>query len=194
MKPVTPRFLALALAALLGLAVSARAAAPVITPLSGEAKKLADRYALTKARIHDLLAARQHPEAPPTTPLPNPFYRPVVMGDNAPNGLPASTATELAPQPDAPDMSDIDTLAKYAATLKLSGYLILAGQPHVAINQIICKVGDVVTVGPKDHPIFLHIEALTPQEVTLRLNQTTFVLSLRKPAPGTQPPSGPTPN
>jgi len=186
MKP--RRLHLLALAALLGLTVSA-AAAPAAAP-TGDAKKLADRYALTKARIHDLLGARLHPEALPATALPNPFYKQTFTGDSTPNPG-ASTATELAPQPDAADLSDIDTLAKYAATLKLSGYLVLAGQPHVAINQTICKVGDVVTVGPKDHPIFLHIEDLTPQEVTLRLNQTTFVLSLRK---GAAPSTGGTPN
>jgi len=190
MKPALHRCLALAV--LLGLAVSARAAAAPVVPLpSGEAKKLADRYALTKARIQELLGARLHPEPLPATVLPNPFYKQSFTGDRAP----PDGATELAPQPDAPDLSDIDTLAKYAATLKLSGYLILAGQPHVAINQTICKVGDVVAVGPKDHPIFLHIEALTPQEVTLRLNTTTFSLSLRKPATATgTTPNPPTPN
>jgi hypothetical protein len=176
---MTPRLhRLLALAVLLALTVSAAAAAAPGPQPTGEAKKLADRYALTKARIHELLGARLHPEPLPATVLPNPFYKQAFTTDSAAPGA----ATELAPQPDAPDMSDIDTLAKYAATLKLSGYLILAGQPHVAINQTICKVGDVVTVGPKDHPIFLHIEALTPQEVTLRLNTTTFALSLRKPA------------
>ncbi|MEJ1972735.1 MAG: hypothetical protein WDM96_09825 [Lacunisphaera sp.] len=186
MKPRLLRFLALA--GLLGLTLSARAAVPALP--SGDAKKLADRYTLTRTRIQDLLGARQHPEPMPTTALANPFYRQLATADNSANAGPPGGATELAPQPEAADLSDIDTLAKYAAGLKLSGYLILAGQPHVAINQTICKVGDVVTVGPKEKPIFLHIEALTPQEVTLRLNETTFVLSLRKPVPS----SGTTPN
>ena len=181
----------LLLAAALVGAAAAACAAPAPALPSGDAKKLADRYSLTKTRIHELLGARQHPEPLPATALPNPFYKQVATTDGTAVVPPDGTATEHAPQPEGPDLSDIDTLAKYAATLKLSGYLILAGQPHVAINQTICKVGDVVTVGPKDHPVFLHIEALNPQEVTLRLNETTFVLSLRKAAPPSNTPPAP---
>jgi hypothetical protein len=109
--------------------------------------------------------------------LPNPFYRPLAVTDPS-AGNPVETETPIVP--DAADITDIDTLTKYAPTLKLSGYLILGGQPHISINSAICKVGDTVTVGSKDKPVFLHIDAITPQELTLRLNETTYTVPLRK--------------
>jgi hypothetical protein len=160
-------------AALLGLAPLAASAADPVLP-SSDAKKLADRYALTKARIQELLGARLHPTALPATALPNPFYRSTFSAEIAPQN------PEIPVQPDAPDLTDADTLAKYAAGLKLSGYLIVGGIPHVSINGAPCKVGDVVTLGPRDHPVFLHIDALSPQEVTLRLNDATLVLPVMK--------------
>lgn len=167
------------LAALLALAVAplaVAAAKPAV--VNAEAKRLADRYALTKARINALLGPRLHPTALPAGVLPNPFYRPLAVTDTSPTNNPAETETPAVP--DTADLSDIDTLTKYTATLKLSGYLVLGGQPHISINSAICKVGDTVTVGTKDKPIFLHIDAITPQELTLRLNETTYTVPLRK--------------
>jgi hypothetical protein len=172
MKTRSLTLLALALA----LPVTAAFAAPVIVP-TGDAKKLADRYALTKARIDALLGARMHPKAFPATVVPNPFYKTLAGGEAPPQ---PETVTEQAPQPDAPDLSDNDTLAKYATALKLSGYLIRDGEPHFTANGAVCKVGDVITVGSKDRPVFLHVMSLTPQEVTLRYNEATYVLPLRK--------------
>jgi len=172
MKPRHLTLLALALA----LTVTAAFAAPAIVP-TGDAKKLADRYALTKTRIDTLLGGRMHPKAFPATVVPNPFYKPLVGGEIPPQ---VEAGSEPEPQPNAPDLSDIDTLARYATGLKLSGYLILNGEPHFTANGAVCKVGDVITVGAKDHPIFLHVMSLTPQEVTLRYNEATYVLPLRK--------------
>ena len=170
------RLILLALA--LTLPVTAAFAAAAVLP-SADAKKLADRYALTKTRIHALLGARMHPEAFPATALLNPFYR-SLAGDPSQLFNPTNTPTEVVPQPDAPDLSDADTLAKYATALKLSGYLILNGEPHFTANGAVCKIGDVITVGSKDKPVYLHVVSLTPQEVTLRLNEATYVLPLRK--------------
>jgi len=168
-------FLVLGIALPVAAAVTASAAMP-----SNDARKLADRYALTKTRIRELLGARMHPEPMPATPLPNPFYKSLGLGDPSQLGAPANVGTELAPLPDAPDLSDADTLARYATGLKLSGYLILNGEPHFTANASVCKVGDVITVGSKDRPIFLHVMSLTPQEVTLRYNDAIYVLPLRK--------------
>lgn len=172
MKTRTLTTLVLAMA----LPVAAALAAPAVTP-SADAKKLAERYALTKSRIDALLGARVHPKAFSPTVIPNPFYKSLATGETAPQ---PEAVTEQAPQPDAPDLSDADTLAKYATGLKLSGYLILNGEPHFTANGAVCKIGDVITVGTKDRPVFLHVMALTPQEVTLRYNQATYVLPLRK--------------
>jgi hypothetical protein len=161
------------IAALLGLAPLAALAADPVLP-SSDAKKLAERYALTKTRIDELLGARLNPKALPATALPNPFYRSTFSAEVIPQNR------EIPPQPDAPDLTDADTLAKYAAGLKLSGYLIVGDVPHVSINGAPCKVGDVLTLGPRDHPVFLHIAALSPQEVTLRLNDAKVVLPVMK--------------
>ena len=173
MKP-SRLFPCLVAAALLGAVALGAADSKPVMP-TGDAKKLAARYALTKTRIDALLSARQHPTALPATPLPNPFYKPSVSGLE----IPQSEKVEIPVVPDAPDLSDIDTLTKYAATLKIGGYLTLGDSPHVAINSIICKVGDVITVGSKDHPIFLRIESITPQEFTLRLNDAMVGVHIR---------------
>lgn len=174
MKTRSLTLLALAIA----LPVTAAFAAPAVV-LNADAKKLADRYALTKTRIDGLLGARMHPKAFSPTVVPNPFYKSLAT-DPSQVAVPPETVTEHAPQPDAPDLSDADTLAKYATGLKLSGYLIRDGEPHFTANGAVCKVGDVITVGTKDRPIFLHVMSLTPQEVTLRYNEATYVLPLRK--------------
>ena len=163
-------------ALLLALVPSLHAADGKVAMPTGDAKKLATRYALTKARIDSLLAARLHPVALPSTPLPNPFYKP----EGGAVVVPPVVKNDTPPAPDAPDLNDIDTLAKYAASLKIGGYLTLGGSPHVALNSIICKVGDVITVGNKDHPIFLRIENITPQEFTLKLNEASYTVPIRK--------------
>jgi len=164
------------LAATVLLAASLGAADGKSVMPSGDAKKLAARYALTKTRIENLLSARQHPAALPATVLPNPFYKP----ESVDNLLPPPDKFEKPVVPDAPDLSDIDILTKYGSTLKIGGYLTLSGAPHVAINSIICKVGDVITVGSKDRPVFLRIESITPQEFTLRLNDAMVAVQIRK--------------
>lgn len=168
------RLLPLFLAGALLAPVFGADAKPVMP--SGDAKKLAARYALTKTRIDGLLAARLNPAPLPAGALPNPFYKPDATLATAPN----TERIEAPVVPDAPDLSDADTLTKYAATLKVGGYLTVGGQPHVAVNQVICKVGDVITVGTKEHPVFLRIEAITPQEFTIRLNDVSYNVPLRK--------------
>lgn len=170
MKSSAPRLLLLSAA--LTLAITAPAAN--VLP-NNDARKLADRYALTKARIQELLGARLHPAPMPATALPNPFYRP----GTAIEALRTQTPESL-PQPEGSDLTDGDTLVKHATTLKLGGYLIQEGVPHVTINGAICKAGDTITVGPKDRPVFLHIVSVNPQEVTLRLNEVVYTLPMKK--------------
>jgi hypothetical protein len=174
MKPSS--FRRLVLLAALGCASSAFA-----QPSGAEIKKLTDRYALTRTRIDALLGRRKQPVPLPTgTTLPNPFYIPLAAepGATAPN--PEALPDEEVVVPAAADESDADTLLRYAGALRLAGYLVLNGQPHITVNGAISKVGDVITVGPKDKQVYLHIVAITPQELTLRLNEATQVLQLRK--------------
>lgn len=174
MKPL--RFISLLAASLLVLAAAARAAEAKAVMPTGDAKKLAARYALTKTRIETLLGPRQHPVPLPATTLPNPFYRP----DASTVTTPPPDKIETPVAPDAPDLTDADTLLKYAGTLKVGGYLTVGGAPRVAVNQLICKVGDIITVGSKDHPVFLRIESINPQEFTIKLNEATYIVPIKK--------------
>jgi hypothetical protein len=175
MKPrPLPRLL---LAATLLFTAGALGAAPAAKPESATAialRKVAERYALTKSRIASLLDERVHPTPLPTK-LPNPFYR-----------VPELPATDTPPEADtavvpaAPDVSDADTLAKFAAGLKISGLIMLNDTPRLTINSTLCKVGDVIPAGSKERPVFIQVQSITADELTLRLNDATQVLRVRK--------------
>ena len=49
-----------------------------------------------------------------------------------------------------------------------------------AINNTASKVGDIIAVGSKDHPIYLKLLAITPADFTLGLNDATLVVPLKK--------------
>ena len=180
MRTFCPRLLLVAAALLVAIgSVQAAPAKPKGKPDSATAaalKKVTDRYALTKARIATLLDQRMNPTPLPAL-LPNPFYRspPIPLSDTAPV-KPADA--EVVPA--APDSSDADTLARFAATLKVSGLVVLNGQPHLTINQTICKAGDVIPVGNKDHPIYVQVLRITPDDVTFGLNQAEQTVRLKK--------------
>ncbi len=146
------------------------------TATAAALKKVSDRYALTKTRIAALLEQRIHPTPLPDN-LPNPFYHSQVIppSDNAP-----VTPTDTALVPAAADISDADTLAKFVAGIKISGLVVLAGQPHLTINSTLCKAGDVIPAGTKDHPLYISVVHLTPEEVTLGLNQAEQTVRLRR--------------
>jgi len=139
-------------------------------------KKVTDRYALTKARIAALLDQRVHPTPLPTN-LPNPFYRPSALppSDNVP-----TTPAEVVTVPAAADISDADTLAHFIAGIKIGGTVVLGGQPHLTINATLCKTGDVIPAGTKDHPVYISVVRITPDEVTLGLNQAEQTVRLRR--------------
>ena len=147
-------------------------------PGAAEVKRVTDRYALTKARISALLDQRQHPTPLPANPA-NPFY----LAPKEAAGDPAASGGESPDTPVIPesaDLSDIDTIRKYAATLKIGGVLTFSGVLHVTINNTAGKVGDAITVGHKDRPVYLKIVGLTPNELTLGLNDAMLTVSLRK--------------
>jgi hypothetical protein len=138
-------------------------------------KKITERYARTKEQIATLLEPRTHPSPLPTS-LPNPFYHSldVPVTDTTPVKAPEDIA------PAAADSSDSDTLAKYVYGLKLSGVVVRNGQPHLTINSLLCKVGDVIPVGTKDRPIYLQVVSITPDELTLSLNEARQVVRLKR--------------
>lgn len=135
-------------------------------------KKTAARYALTNLRITELLAERMNP-TPLATSLPNPFYI-------APPPEPTPTTPGEETVPVAADNNDVDTLARYAAALKISGGLVLKGQPHLTINQVLYKTGDYIPVGRKERALYLQVLRITPDELTLGLNEAQQVIRLKK--------------
>ena len=138
-------------------------------------KKITDRYALTKARIATLLEQRMNP-APLPASLPNPFYHSL---DIPIAETPATTTPDIV-VPTGPDSSDADTLARFAATMKVGGLVNRNGQPHLMINSTLCKPGDVIPTGGRDNKIYIQVLRLTQDEVTLGLNQIEQTVKLRK--------------
>lgn len=143
---------------------------------AAEIKRISDRYALTRARIDALLEMRLKPVPLPANP-PNPFYQtPVeVIGQE--------TAAVPDPEvivPEAADISDIDTLRKYSTTLKVGGLITRNGVLHLTINNTTCKVGDIITVGSKDRPLYLKLLNLSVSDFTLGLNDAKLDVPLRK--------------
>ena len=147
-------------------------------PNSAEAKRIADRYALTKFRIGAMLDQRQHPTPLPVNP-PNPFYLAPKEVAGTPT-TPGLDKPETALIPEAADLSDIDTLKKYAATLKIGGVINRNGALHLTLNNTTCKVGDIITVGNRDHPIYLKMLSLNVSEFTLGLNDAVIAVPLKK--------------
>lgn len=145
---------------------------------AAEIKRITDRYTLTRTRISALLDLRLNPAALPAN-LPNPFYQPpkeVLDGQVVTPGQEPSDVIV----PEVADISDIDTLRKYATALKIGGIITRNGVPHLTLNNTACKVGDIITVGSRDHPTYLKLLSLSPGEFTLGLNDATLAVPIRK--------------
>lgn len=152
-------------------------AQPTSAASAAEIKRITDRYALTRARIDALLDMRLKPVPLPANP-PNPFYQApaeVIGLETNPALDPAETLV-----PEAADISDIDTLRKYSTTLRIGGVITRNGVLHLAINNTTCKVGDIITVGHKDRPVYLKLLSLGLSEFTIGLNDATLVVPVRK--------------
>ena len=147
-------------------------------PNPAEVKRIADRYALTRARISAMLEQRLHPAPLPANP-PNPFYQPPKETAGTPI-TPGLDKPEAALIPEAADLSDIDTLKKYAPLLKIGGVINRNGALYLTLNNTSCKVGDVITVGNRDRPTYLKVLSLSATEFTLGLNDAVLTVPLRK--------------
>lgn len=145
------------------------------TALNEALKKVTARYARTEERIQVVVGRRLHPQPLPAT-LANPFYRGAEMSEIA---QPEPAPEEAAPA--APDITDADTLARLAPTLRIGGVVVRNQQPYLTINSIVCKVGDIVPIsGGKDAPIFIQIRKINPDSVLLGLNDAELTLSLKR--------------
>jgi hypothetical protein len=143
------------------------------TQLTEALRKVSARYARTDERIEVLVGRRLKPEPLPAS-MPNPFYRGVEPTELAAQAEPVPEAV-----PAAPDITDADTLARIAPTLRFSGYVIRNQQPYVAINSIVCKVGDVVPIAGPEATLFIQVRAITPSQVTVGLNDAELSIPLK---------------
>lgn len=176
MNPTRHRTLCLSVALMLA------SAAVLSAQFSGSAsaaeiKRITDRYALTRARINALLDLRMKPVPLPANP-PNPFYlapAEVLGAETTPVPDPGGILV-----PEASDITDIDSLRKYAPTLRVGGVITRNGVLHLTINNTTCKLGDIITVGPKDRPVYLKLLSLTLSDFTIGLNDATLNVPLRK--------------
>lgn len=172
-KPLFPL-----LALLLALAVPAAAQTPIVgagrtpTALTETLKKVTARYARTDARIAELVGRRLNPQPLPAS-LPNPFYRGVEPSELAA----PEPAPELAPA--APDISDADTLARLAPTLRISGLVTRDHKPHLIINSVVCKVGDVFPISGQGAPVFIQVRKIAHDSFTLGLNDAELTIPLK---------------
>jgi hypothetical protein len=173
-----PAAIALATAALLSSVLCPPPMRAAESTNPAEVKRIADRYALTKARISAMLDQRLRPIPLPANP-PNPFYQPPKEVAGTPL-TPGGESPDTALIPEAADLSDIDTLRKYAPTLKIGGVLNRNGALYLTLNNTTCKVGDIITVGKRDHPIYLKMLSLSASEFSLGLNDAVLSVPLKK--------------
>ena len=156
-----------------GLLLSALMAPAAPTPGVPAPKKTTDRFERTKEHIDALLKNRLKPEPLPAN-LPNPFFL-TEVASRPPGGAPdhaAEPAGHETPVPAdaAPPGSDAEFLAFYAATLKISGTVLLNGRPQLVINQSSYKEGDIIVLHNKETNIYLKILHIAPGELTLGYN------------------------
>lgn len=148
------------------------AAAQAPTALTETLRRDTTRYALTEQRIADLVGRRLNPQPLPDT-LPNPFYAGTEISELS---VPQPEAVLL---PDEPDISDADSLARLAPTLRVTGLVVRNGQPHLIINSLACKVGDFIPVPGRDRPVFLQVRSISANAYVLGLNEAEMTLELK---------------
>lgn len=165
---MNPRLTSLLLALVLA---AGPAAAQAPSALSETLRKVTARYALTEQRIADLVGRRLDPQPLPDL-LPNPFYAGTELSELA------APEPEIL-LPDAPDISDADTLTRLAPTLRVTGLVIRNEEPHLIINSIACKVGDFIPIPGRNRPVFLQVRSISPNSYVLGLNAAEMALELK---------------
>ena len=145
------------------------------TALSESLKKIAARFPRIEQRVQVLVGRRLNPQPLPAS-LPNPFYRGVEPSDLAQLDI-ANPVVEAVPA--APDITDADTLARIAPTLRITGLVSVNDVPHVAVNGLVCKAGDVIPIGGRDIPIFIQVRKVDGHNVTLGLNDAELTIQVK---------------
>jgi len=166
-------FLLLALVVTLGPVEAQTGGAP--TALTEALRRAAARFARNEERIKVVYGQRRDPQPLPAT-LPNPFYRGAELSELA---QPQPEKHEIVPA--APDITDADTLARLAPTLRISGFVMRNQQSYLTINSIVCKVGDLIPVTRADGPpVFLQIRKIASDSLTLGLNDAELTMPLKR--------------
>ncbi|MBC7369096.1 MAG: hypothetical protein H7343_20185 [Undibacterium sp.] len=182
------RRLALAFALTAGVAF---AATPVATPPEKSAAtkagagrpaeaKVNDPFEPIRLRIDQLLKARVNPEPLPAV-LPNPFTLPnattalAIDDDLAPVAPAAPVAAPEGPEPG----SDLETLTRFAATLKIGGMVALNGKTSLYINQLLYKVGDIILMEKRDPKSAVKVVRIAPGVLTLSFNEARHAIRLK---------------
>jgi hypothetical protein len=126
------------------------------------------RFNQVRARVETLYQHRNE-TPPPPHPRTNPFRPPgavvpVAAGETPKPGLPPEPASDLA------------TLEKGAATLKISGIFEIGGRSHLVINGRPYKEGDVVATQVNGDTVYLRVRTIARRNVTLTLNAAEMTL------------------
>jgi hypothetical protein len=157
---------------------------PGVPAKSGATKapepKVNDPFEPIRRSIDQLLKARVNPEPLPAV-LPNPFTLPnaptllALEDDLAPVDAQAAVAAPEGPEPG----SDMETLVRFAATLKLGGLVSLNGQTSLYINQLLYKEGDVILMEKRDPKSAIKVIRIAPSGLTLGFNAVQHSMRLK---------------
>lgn len=174
-RPSVLRRSSLVLVALLAAGGAFAQTAPQATVLNESLKKIMVRFPRTEERVKLLVGRRLDPQPLPAS-LPNPFYRGVEPSDLQELAINAPPAVD---EPPAPDITDADTLARIAPTLRITGLVTLNGVPHVAVNGSVCKVGDVIPIPGRENPLFIQVRAIGAHDITLGLHDAELTIQVK---------------
>jgi hypothetical protein len=127
---------------------------------------LSPRFQLIRDRIGALFDHRT--EASPEFDAKRNPFRPAGAAPVAPVARPNSRPPESLP----PAEADLALLKQIAATLKIAGTIEIQGRPHLSINQVLYKVGDVINAraSAKGPPVFIRLKQITRYGYTLSYN------------------------
>lgn len=112
----------------------------------------------------------------------NPFYPAAfteavaAMGRISNPNTPEGTTTPTAP---TGPRNDRELLRAIAASLKPSGYIVLAGQPSVSFGQKRVKAGGILTITFEGNQYTLEVVSIDRTNFTLRLNREEFTRTLK---------------
>ncbi len=113
--------------------------------------------------IDQLLGLRRNPPPPPDNPA-NPFALPEV---------PKPVTTDTAPVP-----VETDNLKQIVSALRINGFVELSDVPHLVINGLPYKEGDLIAVKQPGGTTYLRLKKVSVKLYILELNGKEYQSSL----------------